>query len=113
VARDAFLNTGNVEQIGWDEVRERGFAAYTGLGTAMRSIGNACDIEVGEPLVPLPGTRQKRPYPTLTRRILHRLIGISADEHLPTHKDFPTSGGTIRRATAAMRAGDLHRSMTR
>jgi DMSO reductase family type II enzyme molybdopterin subunit len=62
VARDAFLNTGNVEQIGWDEVRERGFAAYTGLGTAMRSIGNACDIEVGEPLVPLTWhTAKKQP----------------------------------------------------
>ncbi|MBI2367286.1 MAG: molybdopterin-dependent oxidoreductase, partial [Deltaproteobacteria bacterium] len=70
VARDAFLNTGNVEQIGWEEVRERGFAAYTGLGTAMRSIGNACDIEVGEPLVPLTWhTAKKEPYPTLTRRM--------------------------------------------
>ncbi len=97
VARDAFLNTGNVEQIGWDEVRERGFAAYTGLGTAMRSIGNACDIEVGEPLVPLTWhTAKKEPYPTLTRRMQFYIDHdwyFELGEHLPTHKDCPTSGG--------------------
>ncbi len=97
VARDAFLNTGNVEQIGWDEVRERGFAAYTGLGTAMRSIGNACDIEVGEPLVPLTWhTAKKQPYPTLTRRMQFYIDHdwyFELEEHLPTHKDCPTSGG--------------------
>jgi len=97
VARDAFLNTGNVEQIGWDEVRERGFAAYTGLGTAMRSIGNACDIEVGEPLVPLTWhTAKKQPYPTLTRRMQFYIDHdwyLELEEHLPTHKDCPTAGG--------------------
>jgi len=97
VARDAFLNTGNVEQIGWDEVRERGFAAYTGLGTAMRSIGNACDIEVGEPLVPLTWhTAKKEPYPTLTRRMQFYIDHdwyFELEEYLPTHKDCPTSGG--------------------
>ncbi len=97
VARDAYLNTGNVEQIGWDEVRERGFVAYTGLGTAMRSIGNACDIEVGEPLVPLTWhTAKKEPYPTLTRRMQFYIDHdwyFELEEHLPTHKDCPTSGG--------------------
>ncbi|MBI2088791.1 MAG: molybdopterin-dependent oxidoreductase [Deltaproteobacteria bacterium] len=97
VARDAFLNTGNVEQIGWEEVRERGFAAYTGLGTAMRSIGNACDMEVGEPLVPLTWhTKKKQPYPTLTRRIQFYIDHdwyFELEEHLPTHKDCPKAGG--------------------
>jgi len=75
LARDVFMNTGNVEQIGWEEVKQRGFAAYTGLGTAMRSLGNACDIEVGEPLVPLTWHVQKKaalpyfdpPHPVLYR----------------------------------------------
>ena len=97
VARDAFLNTGNVEQIGWDEVRERGFAAYTGVGTAMRSIGNACDLTVGEPLVPLTWhTAKKEPYPTLTRRMQFYIDHdwyLELEEQLPTHKDCPTAGG--------------------
>ncbi len=97
VARDAFLNTGNVEQIGWEEFREKGIAAYTGLGTAIRSIGNACDLEIGEPLVPLTWhTQKKEPYPTLTRRLQFYIDHdwyLELDEHLPTHKDCPTAGG--------------------
>lgn len=97
VARDAFLNTGNVEQIGWEEVRERGFAAYTAVGTAMRSIGNACDLKVGEPLVPLTWhVAKKEPYPTLTRRMQFYIDHdwyLELEEHLPTHKDCPTAGG--------------------
>lgn len=97
VARDAFLNTGNVEQIGWEEVRERGFTPYTGLGTAMRSIGSACDIEVGEPLVPLTWhTIRKEPYPTLTRRMQFYIDHdwyLELEEHLPTHKECPKAGG--------------------
>ncbi|MBI4529362.1 MAG: molybdopterin-dependent oxidoreductase [Deltaproteobacteria bacterium] len=97
LARDAYLNTGNVEQIGWEEVRERGFAAYTGLGSAMRSIGNACDINPGDPLVPLTWhTEKKQPYPTLTRRIQFYIDHdwyLELGEHLPTHKDCPKAGG--------------------
>jgi DMSO reductase family type II enzyme molybdopterin subunit len=97
LARDAYLNTGNVEQIGWEEFKERGIAAYTGLGSAMRSIGNACDIVPGEPLVPLTWhTDKKEPYPTLTRRIQFYIDHdwfLELDEHLPTHKDCPKAGG--------------------
>ncbi len=97
LARDVFMNTGNVEQISWEEVKQRGFAAYTGLGTAMRSLGNACDIEVGEPLVPLTWHIQKKePYPTLTRRIQFYIDHdwyLELEEHLPTHKDCPKAGG--------------------
>jgi nitrate reductase alpha subunit len=63
----------------------------------MRSIGNACDIEVGEPLVPLTWhTAKKQPYPTLTRRMQFYIDHdwyFELEEHLPTHKDCPTSGG--------------------
>jgi len=97
VARDAFLNSSNVEPIEWEEFKERGIAAYTGVGTGMRSIGNACDIVPGEPVVPLTWhTDKKQPYPTLTRRIqfyidheLFRELG----EDLPVHKDPPAAGG--------------------
>jgi len=97
VARDAFLNTGNVEKIDWEEFKEKGIAAYTHLGTAIRSIGNACDLQVGEPLVPLTWhTEKKEPYPTLTRRLQFYVDHewyLELDEHLPTHKDCPTAGG--------------------
>ncbi|MDP6558769.1 MAG: molybdopterin dinucleotide binding domain-containing protein [Candidatus Binatia bacterium] len=97
LARDAYLNTGNVEQIGWEEFKERGIVAYNGLGSAMRSIGNACDIVPGEPLVPLTWhTEKKEPYPTLTRRIQFYIDHdwyLELDEHLPTHKDCPKAGG--------------------
>jgi len=97
IARDAFLNASNVEQIDWEEFKERGIARYTGVGTGMRSIGNTCDIVPGEPVVPLTWhTERKDPYPTLTRRIqflidheLFRELG----EDLPVHKDPPPAGG--------------------
>ncbi len=97
IARDAFLNASNVEQIDWEEFKERGLAQYTGVGTGMRSIGNACDVIPGEPVVPLTWhTERKDPYPTLTRRIqflidheLFRELG----EDLPVHKDPPPAGG--------------------
>jgi len=97
IARDAFLNASNVEEIDWEEFKERGIASYTGVGTGMRSIGNTCDIVPGEPVVPLTWhTERKDPYPTLTRRIqflidhdLFRELG----EDLPVHKDPPKAGG--------------------
>jgi DMSO reductase family type II enzyme molybdopterin subunit len=97
LARDAFLNSANLEKISWEEFRERGIAAYTGLGTAIRSLGNACDLELGEPLVPLTWhTQKKEPYPTLTRRIQFYIDHdwyLELDEHLPTHKECPKAGG--------------------
>jgi anaerobic selenocysteine-containing dehydrogenase len=97
IARDAFLNASNVEQIDWEEFKERGIAAYTGVGTGMRSIGNTCEIVPGETVVPLTWhTEKKDPYPTLTRRIqflidheFYRELG----EDLPVHKDPPLAGG--------------------
>jgi DMSO reductase family type II enzyme molybdopterin subunit len=97
IARDAYLNASNVEQMDWEEVKEQGFARYTGVGTGMRSIGNTCDIVPGEPVVPLTWhTEKKEPYPTLTRRIqflidheLFRELG----EDLPVHKEPPAAGG--------------------
>ncbi|MBI2179613.1 MAG: hypothetical protein HYU31_02210, partial [Deltaproteobacteria bacterium] len=99
VARDAFLNASNVEQLDWEEFKERGIASYTGVGTGMRSIGNTCDIVPGETLVPLTWhTDRKDPYPTLTRRMqflidheLFRELG----EDLPVHKEPPTAGGNF------------------
>jgi DMSO reductase family type II enzyme molybdopterin subunit/DMSO reductase family type II enzyme chaperone len=97
LARDCFINSGNAEPLSWEEVKERGIAAFTGLGTGVRSLGNACDIRPGEPIVPLTWhVQDKQPYPTLTRRLQFYIDHdwyIELDEHLPTHKDPPTVGG--------------------
>ncbi len=97
IARDSFLNASNVESIDWEEFRERGIASYTGVGTGMRSIGNACDIVPGEPVVPLTWhTEKKQPYPTLTRRIqfyIDHPLFQELGEVLPVHKDCPKAGG--------------------
>ncbi|MBI4491834.1 MAG: molybdopterin-dependent oxidoreductase, partial [Chloroflexi bacterium] len=96
-ARDAFVNAGNVEPLSWEEFKERGIAAYTSIGTGPRSIGNACDLVPGEPVVPLTWhTDKKEPYPTLTRRIQFYLDHdwyLELEEHLPTHKEPPKAGG--------------------
>ncbi|MBI2533296.1 MAG: hypothetical protein HYW03_13965, partial [Deltaproteobacteria bacterium] len=53
LARASVLNSTNREEMSWEEFKKGGIAAYTGLGTALRSIGNAGDMEEGEPFVPL------------------------------------------------------------
>ncbi|MBI4493368.1 MAG: molybdopterin-dependent oxidoreductase [Chloroflexi bacterium] len=97
IARDAYVNSGNAEPLGWEGFKERGIAAFTSLGTGVRSLGNACDLEVGEPLVPLTWhTQNKQPYPTLTRRLqfyIDQDLYLELDEALPTHKDPPMAGG--------------------
>ena len=97
LARDAFLNASNVEPMDWEEFKERGIAHFTGVGTGMRSIGAACDIEPGQPVIPLTWhTEKKQPYPTLTRRIqfyLDHELFMELGEHLPVHKDPPRAGG--------------------
>ncbi|MBI4492156.1 MAG: molybdopterin-dependent oxidoreductase, partial [Chloroflexi bacterium] len=97
LARDSFLNSGNVEMVAWEEFKERGFAAYNGVGTSMRSIGNACEIEPGEPIVPLTRhTALKEPYPTLTRRLQFYVDHdwyLELEEQFPTHKEPPKAGG--------------------
>jgi DMSO reductase family type II enzyme molybdopterin subunit len=97
LARDLFLNATNKEAMDWQEFKERGIAAYTSLGTSARAIGNACEIEAGEPLVPLTRhTENKEPYPTLTRRMQFYIDHdwyLELGEELPTYKECPRAGG--------------------
>lgn len=97
LARDSFLNSTNREEMSWEEFKNRGIAAYTGLGTALRSLGNAGELEAGEPFVPLTWHVQKKePYPTLTRRLQFYIDHewyLELNEHLPTHKECPKVGG--------------------
>jgi len=70
VCRDFYFNAANLQRIPWEELKETGFVPCTGVGTTAWSIGNACDIVPGEPVIPLTWhTEGKQPYPTLTRRM--------------------------------------------
>jgi DMSO reductase family type II enzyme molybdopterin subunit len=97
LARDSYLNAHNVERMDWKDLKEQGIARYDGIGTSVRSIGNACDIIPGEPVVPLTWhTEKKQPYPTLTRRIqfyIDQPLFLELGEALPVHKDSPKAGG--------------------
>jgi anaerobic selenocysteine-containing dehydrogenase len=100
LARDIFYNAANVEVTDWEEFKQRGIAPFTGIGNVggpMGSMGNACDLKEGEPMVPLGWhTEKKQPYPTRTRRIQFYIDHdwfLELGEALPTHKDSPRAGG--------------------
>lgn len=97
IARDVFTNATNREDVSWEEAKERGIVAFTGIGQGARSLGHATDIQPGEPIVPLTWhTEGKQPYPTATRRIQFYIDHdwyLELDQHLPTHKDPPKVGG--------------------
>ncbi len=95
VTRDYYLNANNVEQMEWEEYREKGIAAYTGIGRFVPDA--ATNLVQGEPLVPfIHHIQDKQPYPTHTRRMQFYLDHdwyIELGEALPTHKDIPKMGG--------------------
>jgi DMSO reductase family type II enzyme molybdopterin subunit len=96
-ARDTFLNTKNVEPMDWAEFKERGFAAFTGVGMHVASVGNSCDLVPGEPMVPLTWhTDRKDPYPTATRRMQFYIDHdwhLELGEQFPVQKQDPKAGG--------------------
>lgn len=95
--RDYYSNADNLEQIPWEEMKARGWAAATGTGKTARSIGNACDIVPGETVIPFTNhIIKKEPYPTQSRRmqfyIDHELY-LELGQELPTHLEGPEAGG--------------------
>jgi len=97
ITRDYYVNTANVEQVPWEEAKEKGLIALTALGLNARSIGNACDVTPGEPVVPLTWhILKKEPYPTQTRRMQFYIDHdwyIEFGEALPVQKEDPKAGG--------------------
>jgi DMSO reductase family type II enzyme molybdopterin subunit len=87
----------NLDGIDWKSLKEKGFQRYSGVGSGYMNIGNATDFKAGETITANTWhTDQKRPWPTLTRRMqfyidhdLYRELG----EELPVHKDLPAIGG--------------------
>lgn len=97
VVRDTFLNSSNVEQSDWEDVKERGYAAFTGEGKSSRSVGQSTDFTPGEPVIPLQWhVEGKQPYPTTSRRIQFYIDHdwyLEFGEELPTQKEDPKAGG--------------------
>jgi len=97
VADSLIRMSSNLKGVNWNELKEKGFARYTGVGRSAMSIGNACDIKPGETIAPFTWhTERKMVYPTLTRRIqfyIDQELYLELGEELPVHKDPPSSGG--------------------
>lgn len=87
-------NLGGTE---WEELKEKGYARFTGLGRNPGNWGNACDIKPGETISPHTWfTEKKMPWPTLTGRVQFYLdhdLYLELGEELPVHKDPPKAGG--------------------
>lgn len=87
----------NLDGISWDELKQKGFHRYSSLGSEYMNIGNASDLEADQTFTANRWhTEEKRPWPTLTRRmqfyIDHELY-FELGEELPIHKDNPPIGG--------------------
>ncbi|MDH3457597.1 MAG: molybdopterin-dependent oxidoreductase [Gemmatimonadota bacterium] len=97
--RELLSMTTNLGDVGWDELKEKGFARYTGLGMDFVSIGNATDIEPNETITANTWhTDKKLPWPTLTRRMqfyIDHPFYLELGEALPVHKDPPAVGGDL------------------
>lgn len=89
--------TTNLGGIGWNDLKERGFARYTSLGMSVTNIGNATDITPNETITANTWhTEKKIPWPTLTRRLqfyVDHPFFLELGEELPVHKDNPPIGG--------------------
>jgi DMSO reductase family type II enzyme molybdopterin subunit len=99
---EAFLEeilavTTNLGGATWSELKEKGYARYTGVGTSPSQIGHATDIAPDDTITANTWQVQgKQPWPTLTRRMqfyIDHAFFLELGEELPVHKDNPPLGG--------------------
>ncbi len=80
-----------------DDIKKKGYVAFTGLGYAPANWGNATDIKKGQTITPYTWhTQKKKPWYTLTGRVQFYIDHdwyIELGETLPIHKDPIKSGG--------------------
>ncbi len=80
-----------------DDLREKGYYRWEGLGIAVRAHSQATDPAPDETFAPFrKHVEGGEPWPTLSRRaqfLIEHPWFIEADEHLPIHKDPPQIGG--------------------
>jgi len=97
--RDILEMTTNLGDVSWEELKEKGFARYTGVGMDFVSIGNATDFAPNETITANTWhTNKKMPWPTLTRRMqfyIDHPFYLELGEALPVHKDSPAVGGDL------------------
>jgi anaerobic selenocysteine-containing dehydrogenase len=97
VAAAILEHSSNLAGVQWKDLKERGWARFTGIGNNIASIGTATEIEPDDTITPLTKhVVDKEPYPTLSRRIqfyLDQELYVEMGETLPVHKDPPTAGG--------------------
>jgi DMSO reductase family type II enzyme molybdopterin subunit len=97
VARTLVENASNLDGVDWEELKRRGWARFTSVGNSIASIGTATKIEPDDTITPFTDhVFEKKPYPTLSRRIqfyLDQELYEEMGETLPVHKDPPTAGG--------------------
>ena len=97
VARTLVENASNLEGVDWEKLKKRGWARFTSVGNSIASIGTATKIEPDDTITPFTDhVFDKKPYPTLSRRIqfyLDQELYEEMGETLPVHKDPPTAGG--------------------
>jgi DMSO reductase family type II enzyme molybdopterin subunit len=97
VARAMIENSTNLKGVTWDELKERGWARFTGLGEVPITVGTATDVRPNDTITHFTKhVVEKEPWPTLSRRIqfyLDHELYLEMGEELPVHKDPPTAGG--------------------
>jgi anaerobic selenocysteine-containing dehydrogenase len=97
VARALIENASNLEGVEWEDLKKRGWARFTSVGKSIASIGTATRIAPDDTITPFTDhVFDKKPYPTLSRRIqfyLDQELYLEMGEALPTHKDPPMAGG--------------------
>ena len=99
---DTFLNdmvglATNLKGTTWEQLKEKGYARYTGVGMGMINIGNATDIKPDETITANTWhTEKKMVWPTMTRRMQFYIdhdLYFELGEELPVHKENPPTGG--------------------
>jgi DMSO reductase family type II enzyme molybdopterin subunit len=89
--------TTNLGGVTWEELEEKGYARYTGLGMTPSQMGHGTDIEPDKTITANSWqVQQKQPWPTLTRRMqfyIDHEYFFELGEELPIHKDNPKLGG--------------------
>jgi nitrate reductase alpha subunit len=99
VAAAILEGASNLEGVKWEDLKKRGWARFTGIGTSIASIGTATQIKPDDTITPFTDhVFDKKPYPTLSRRIqfyLDQELYLEMGEELPVHKEPPTAGGNF------------------
>lgn len=87
----------NLKGTSWEQLKEKGYARFTGVGMGMVNIGTATDIKPDETITANTWhTEKKMVWPTMTRRIqfyIDHELYLELGEELPVHKDNPPIGG--------------------